>query len=326
MNDIATTARAGRPRASAKLLQGILVPIPTVFDYDGEVDEPGMRALVQFYLDAQVHGLFPCGSFGMGPAMSVDQRKRVAELIAETVNGRIPLVVHCGTVDVFSAIDLAKHAKGLGSLAIAIVPPFYYSDHTEYEILEHYRRIAEAVDSPLFIYDNPQYSGIHMQVERVLRLKEAIPSIRGIKLNIMSVERALEYLRLLPEDIAIFSAGVSNLLTGKPKGFDGTVNPPTAHVPELCVSFWDALALDDFAKAIHYHYQLDAIAGIVMELWKTRGRIAYKEALKLRGLEIKMFPRWPSKELGPEDVARLREVHERVGAGYFVGQRRVNVV
>jgi len=307
----------------AKILRGILVPLPTVFDYDGEVDESGMRELVDFYVDARVHGLFVCGSFGMGPAMTSAQRKRVTDLVAGHLAGRAPFVVHCGTVDVYSAIDLARHARAAGAAAIGIVPPFYYSDHTDFEIIEHYRWIAEAVELPMLIYDNPQYSGIAMPVDRVLRIKAAVPSVRAIKLNLMPLESALEYLRRLPDDIAVYSAGVSNLMAGKPKGFDGVINPPTAHVPELAVAFWDALEANDLAAAVRYHQQLDEIAGAVMRLWKTGGRIAYKEALKLRGLDIKMFPRWPSRELGPDDILFLRRAHEQAGAADFLGKRRV---
>lgn len=308
---------------SSKILRGILVPLPTVFGHDGEIDESGMRELVDFYVDGRVHGLFVCGSFGMGPAMTSAQRKRVADLVAERLAGRLPFIVHCGTVDVYSAIELARHARAAGALAIGIVPPFYYSDHTDFEIIEHYRAIAEAVDLPVLIYDNPQYSGIAMPVERVLRIKAAVPAVRAIKLNLMPLESALDYLRRLPDDIAVYSAGISNLLAGKPKGFDGAINPPTAHMPELCVAFWDALEANDFGAAVRYHGQLDAIAGAVMRLWKSGGRIAYKEALKLRGLNIKMFPRWPSQEIGADDLAYLRRAHEQAGAADFLGKRRV---
>lgn len=308
---------------SAKILRGIVIPLPTVFDHDGEVDEPGMRELVEFYVEARVHGFFVCGSFGMGPAMSVEQRKRVTELVAKQLRGRLPFIVHCGTVDVYSAIDLARHARTVGAIGIGIVPPFYYSDHTDFEIIEHYRWIAEAVDLPMVIYDNPQYSGIAMPVDRVLRIKAAVPSVRGIKLNIMPLESALDYLRRLPDDVAIYSGGISNLMAGKPKGFDGVINPPTAHVPEICVEFWDALEADNLTAAARYHSQLDEIAGAVMRLWKTGGRVAYKEALKLRGLDIKMFPRWPSRELSADDVALLRRAHEQAGAAEFLGKKRV---
>ena len=62
--------------------------------------------------------------------------------------------MHVGTADVQTTVALAKHADGLGVDAVAAVPPFYYTDHTPWEITAHFKTIAAAVKSPLFLYDN----------------------------------------------------------------------------------------------------------------------------------------------------------------------------
>jgi dihydrodipicolinate synthase/N-acetylneuraminate lyase len=49
-----------------------------------------LKKLVNFLKD-KVNGLYICGSYGSGPLMSVDERKKVAELTVEAVNGEIPL-------------------------------------------------------------------------------------------------------------------------------------------------------------------------------------------------------------------------------------------
>ena len=40
---------------STDAIRGMLLPIPTVFDGTGEVDEPLMREMTRFYLDAGTH-------------------------------------------------------------------------------------------------------------------------------------------------------------------------------------------------------------------------------------------------------------------------------
>ena len=77
-------------------IRGMLLPLPTVFDEAAELDEAVQRDLVQFYVDKGVHALFILGSYGQGPAMRIDQRKRAAEIVIEEVGGRIPVVVHIG--------------------------------------------------------------------------------------------------------------------------------------------------------------------------------------------------------------------------------------
>ncbi len=304
-----------------KLLRGILIPLPTVFLLNGEVDVDVMKELVDFYVDSGVQGLFVCGSYGMGPAMRMDQRKQVADLVAKQLNGRIPFIVHCGTVDVYSAVELTDHAKSIGALASALLPPFYYSDHTEYEIIEHFRFVSESVDIPIMIYDNPKYTGIEMNVDRVLRIIDKVPAVRAIKLNIMTAERALGYLRMLPQDFAVFPSVISSLIAGKPKGFDGLMNPPTSHLPELQVNYWNAIDNEDWTEAALCHWQLSEIDGVITEFWKSNGRAPFKEAMKLRGIPVKMFPRWPIKDLTQQQIGMIFKHHEEVGLGKFIADR-----
>lgn len=297
-----------------KLARGIVIPLPTVFEPDGEVDFPLMERLVDFYLDAGVHGFFVLGSIGQGPAMRLDQREETAAFVLRRVAGRIPCIVHVGTPDVQSAVRLAERAERDGASAVAVVPPYYYSDHSEYELAEHYRRVAAAVSIPLVVYDNPQYSGIPMPPERVARLREAIPSLRGIKLNIMDLDRAYEYRQLLPDDVAIWTGSVSYVLPGVPYGFDGAINPPTLHVPELTVALWDAVVGEDWPRAFELHGRVTAVNLAVMRIWKrTQSRAVYREALRLRGFDVKLFPRWPTQELSEADRAELAAAHEQAG-------------
>lgn len=297
-----------------KLARGIIVPLPTVFEPDGEVDWQLMEQLVHFYLHAGVHAFFILGSIGQGPVMRLDQREAVAQRVLGLVDGRIPCIVHIGTADVQSAVSLAQHAQRHGATAVAAVPPYYYSDHSEYELVLHYQRIADAVSLPVVVYDNPRYSGIAMPPDRVARLKEAIPSIKGIKLSVMELDRALEYLYALPKDVAIWPASISYLLPGVPYGFDGIINPPTMHIPELTVALWDAVVDQDWPRAFELNGKVNAITRGVTRMWsQTQSRAVFGEALRLRGFDVKLFPRWPTQSLSPAQVAEFRAIHQEAG-------------
>src|SRR5262245_52451723 len=77
-------------------IRGMFSPLPTVFDGQGGVDAPVMEELVDWYLEAGVNAFFVLGSFGQGPACTVEQRKQVTELAVRRVRGRIPVVIHIG--------------------------------------------------------------------------------------------------------------------------------------------------------------------------------------------------------------------------------------
>jgi dihydrodipicolinate synthase/N-acetylneuraminate lyase len=138
------------------MIRGVLLPIITPFDEKVRVDEQMMRALVDFHIKAGVQGLFVLGSTGQGPAMTIEERKQTAAIALDQAKSRVPVIIHVGTADTQSTVELVEHAAAHKANAVAIVPPYYYSDHTEFEIIAHYTAVANAVPLPIFIYENPK--------------------------------------------------------------------------------------------------------------------------------------------------------------------------
>mgnify|MGYP006187829051 FL=1 len=103
---------------SIKNFRGAMPALITPFDADGQVDVAKFKTFLE-WLVPQVSGLYVNGSYGSGPIMSVEQRKQTIEIVSETVNGRIPLILHAGDPDTNTCVDLAKHAETCGVSAIA---------------------------------------------------------------------------------------------------------------------------------------------------------------------------------------------------------------
>ncbi len=280
------------------MLRGVLIPIITPFDENGLVDEPVLRQLVDFYIAASIQGLFALGSSGQGPAMTPPERKHAAEIILDQAAGRSPVIVHVGTADAASTIDLAEHAAEKGAVALGVIPPYYYSDHSEFEVLAHFRAVADAVPLPIFIYENPKYSGISISPQFGKTMKDEIPAIRGIKVA-YGAGAMLDYIKLFPDDVSVFT-GNADIFGLVPFGVAGMINPPTSFVPELCVSLWHALDGGDYDKAVDLQRQVNAVTQIVIGNIKRYGRATVADTFRMRGIPIKRFPRWETKPLPPE--------------------------
>ena len=96
----------------AKEFYGIIPPLLSSFTKDGEIYEKGIRNLIKFSLPF-VHGYYPIGTYGCGPLMSVDERKRVLEIILSEVNGRVPVVAHVGHPGTQPTLSLQNMRKRL---------------------------------------------------------------------------------------------------------------------------------------------------------------------------------------------------------------------
>jgi dihydrodipicolinate synthase/N-acetylneuraminate lyase len=292
------------------MIRGVLLPIITPFDEKVRVDEEIMRQLVDFHIKAGIQGLFVLGSTGQGPAMTVEERKKTAAIALDQAQSRVPVVIHVGTPDAGSTVELAEDAAEHKADAVAIVPPYYYSDHSEYEIIEHYKAVAKAVPLPIFIYENPKYSGISIPPGFALRMKEQVPSLKGIKVA-YGQGALLEYVRLLP-DVSVFT-GNADLFGLVPFGLAGMINPPTSFVPELCVALFEALDRKDYAVAVEAQKKVDTAARLVAAELRKYGRVPLREVFRMRGFDVKRFPKWETEPMPKEAVTKLERELKSAG-------------
>ena len=223
------------------------MPMPVAFKHDGAIDHKATDAIIDFYLDAGVHGFFPLGTHGQGMVMEIDERKKVAEQIVNRVKGRVPVVMHIGTANTLSSIDLAKHAVSLGVDAVGVVPPYYYP-HDDWEVYAHYKAIAKSVPgTPMFIYDNTETTWVEITPAKANKIIEAIAPnpLAGIKVSFIAYDKLLGYVYQLPKSVGVFPGGIFSLYTGYSIGVRGAIHPPSTPFPETCVKMYEALKSGD---------------------------------------------------------------------------------
>ena len=165
----------------AKEFIGIIPPLLSSYDKDGNIYEKGIREIIRFILP-HVDGLYPVGTYGCGPCMSIDERKKVLEIILDEVHGRIPVVAHVGTADTKTTIELAKHAKAAGAAGVGAIAPYYSPNLSEEALYTHFKGLLDAVNEeefPVFIYNNKNYSQNIITPKLLKRL--AADGLRGIK-------------------------------------------------------------------------------------------------------------------------------------------------
>lgn len=139
----------------ATKIGGIIPPVITCFDKNGKIDESAQKELIR-YLSKHVQGFYPCGTYGSGPLMTSEERKRVAEIVIKE-KGNALAIIHVGAPSTAEAVDLARHAEAAGADAVGAIPPYFYA-YSQAQLIEHYRALIKAVKIPVFVYNNPELS------------------------------------------------------------------------------------------------------------------------------------------------------------------------
>src|ERR1700726_1295712 len=86
----------------------------TPFTRSGSLDEAAVRRLGRRQMDAGVHFLVPVGTTGESPTLTLAERLRIVELVAEEANGRVPILAGAGGYDTKEVIDVAAEMKKAG--------------------------------------------------------------------------------------------------------------------------------------------------------------------------------------------------------------------
>jgi len=213
------------------------------------VDTAAILRLVDFLVDMGVKGLFVGGTTGEGIMLTNNERKRLHEAALSAVNGRLPVLLHVGAQRTDTAVDLARHAAGLGADAIVAVTPYFY-EFTDNGLVAYYQSIVEAVPGiPLFCYDIPQKAVNGIGPDLAFRLCNSMPSVAGLKTSNPSIQAVRRIVDAVPDDRIVLVGNESAALGALSLGADGLISGLSTAVPEPFVALTRAFASGELAEA-----------------------------------------------------------------------------
>ena len=270
-------------------LSGIIPPLTTPFTREGEVYEEGLRQLVDFQIERGVHGLFICGTYGSGPLMTTAQRQRVHEVVQNQVRGRITVVAHVGATSTEQAVELAQHAASIGIPYVSSISPFYYQ-HDERTLVEYFRTLVQAVDVPVYVYNNPKTSGINITPALLRRLADV--GVRGIK------DSGFSYIDFTHLVLAMQDKPDMRLIVGTEgialpawmAGAKGCVSGLANAFPEIMVELWNLFQAGEYEQAARLQLKVNR-ARQVLHIPGSTNAACYA-ALHARGIDVG-YPKAP---------------------------------
>ncbi|MFI5953822.1 dihydrodipicolinate synthase family protein [Cryptosporangium sp. NPDC051539] len=160
--------------------RGVLAAVATPFDADFDVDEAGLRRLVDDLIADGVQGLVPVGSTGEFASLSNAERRRIAEIVLEQAAGRVPVIVHTGAITTKEAIGLSQHAASSGAAGLLLLPP-YKDQLSAAENAAYFEAVADSTPLPAIIYNLPVVTGVNLTPEDVAGMAQRSPNIAYVK-------------------------------------------------------------------------------------------------------------------------------------------------
>ena len=288
-------------------LHGIVPPLATPLKPDGKLDDEALAKLVEFQINAGVHGLWVLGTTAKFDLLTDATQRRVAEVVSSTAAGRVPLVLNISDMGTDRTLARASMFDDLPFDYYAALPP-WYQPMTCAEVLGYFQSLADKVSRPLVIYNAPWINN-QLSLEHLRQLAQH-PRIVGCKDVNASVTRPLEW-PVVERRQQNFSYlhGNDQMAISTVLGSDGFVSALSNPFPELTVAIWNASRNDQAEVAFRLQTQLSQLARATA----FGPMLACLEVLcRHRGFLQRMLPP-PLMSLEREKEQRVLDVAEVVG-------------
>jgi len=288
------------------MFKGTATALITPFHKDGSIDEEGLRELVDFQEASGIDAIVPCGSTGESATLDHGEHLKVIDIVIDQAK-KAKIIAGTGSNSTQEAIDLSVKATDMGADYILSVSP-YYNKPTQEGIYLHFKRISEACDIPIILYNVPGRTGSNMSSETTLRLAE-LPGICGIKEASGNLNQIMDILSGRPPDFSVISGDDAITFTMMSLGGNGVISVCSNCAPKMMMEMVNSALNGDWDRASKMHYRL---LPLFRAMFLESNPIPIKAALRLMGKPSGSL-RMPLTEMTPENESILADVMRSIG-------------
>ena len=286
--------------------RGTGVALVTPFTQNGTLDTNALRRLVQLQIAGGTDFLVVQGTTGETPVLSDAEKQLVLETVIDENAGKLPVVLGAGGNYTDGLVKKLSELNLEGVDGLLSVSP-YYNKPSQEGIYQHFKRVSEATDKDIILYNVPGRTSSNMLPETTLRLTE-FKNIVAVKEASGNMEQIMSIIQHAPEGFDVLSGDDALTVPLISVGAKGVISVVANALPERFSKMINAALKDDWFTAREQHYALLEITKLFFAQGNPAG---VKSALKERGI-MDAYLRLPLVNVTPEldsDIAHaMREL------------------
>lgn len=223
---------------------------------DGAVDYENFRKHLSFLKEHRIQSFVINGTTGEASTLTSDEKRKLLEIAIEVADGDIPVIAGTGSNNTQKSIEESKKAEALGVDALLLITP-YYNKTSQKGLLAHFTAIADAVDTPIILYDVPSRTGMSIHPETIELLAKH-PNIVGIKDATGDLAHLAKCQALTDETFAFYSGNDDLAFPFFAQGGDGLISVAANVLPEDYQEMFEKVTTDH-AQAVKLQEKLFTI-------------------------------------------------------------------
>lgn len=288
---------------------GIVIPVVTPVDPEGNLLEKEYRELLKYFVDNGIKGVFPFGTSGEFYAFDNGFYRHILEITVDAVKGKLDIYAGANHITPKGAIELAKIAEDTKVDALSVLTPMFVSQ-TQKELEIYYREIADATSLPIVIYNNKPKTNVTVEPSTIRELAK-IKNIVAIKDSTGDMTNSEEYIRLTRDnpDFCVLMGRDTLILAALHYGAAGAITSCGNVAPRIAADIYENFKAGKFAEALEAQFKLSAL-----RIATNMGTfpVVIKEALNMIGFKVGKCME-PIQPLSDEQRNKLSSVLKEIG-------------
>ncbi len=291
------------------VFKGAAVAIVTPFTEDGSaINYEAFAQIVDEQIAGGTDAIVVCGSTGEAATMTEEEHLEAVKFVIDHTNHRVPVIAGTGSNCTSTAVHLSEEAAAYGADALLVVTP-YYNKATQAGLYQHYKTVADAVKTPVILYNVPSRTGCNILPETVARLVKDVDNIVGIKEASGNISQIVKLMTVTDGNVELYSGNDDQTVPILSMGGLGVIsvvsNIAPAAVHEMCAKFFAG----DVAGAAKM--QCDML-DLCDNLFSEVNPIPVKKAMNLLGKKVGPL-RMPLTEMEPAHAKVLEDAMRAYG-------------
>lgn len=236
-------------------IRGLGVALVTPFTNDGKIDVSALRLIVDYVVSNGADFVVALGTTGETPTLDDAEREKVVKVVAETVNGRVPLVVGAGG---YCTGQVCRHIANLSSVgadAILSVAP-YYNKPSQEGLFQHFCAVSNTSPLPVILYNVPSRTGVNINSNTTIRIAEECKNVVAIKESSGDMVQVAEILRGAPQGFSVLSGDDINTFSVMSMGGKGVISVVGNALPRMMAGLVGYLNDGQTKEAAQQHLKL----------------------------------------------------------------------
>ena len=299
------------PRHAHYVPHGVIPAVLLPFNDDLSIDEKSFRSHLRGVAATEGISAITINAHSTEVAScSFDEQRRVLEIAGDEIGARLPLINGVWADGSLEAARIARMAAAAGASALLVFPPAPFTlGQTPEMVVAHFKRIAEASELPIIVFQYPLATGQGYPRDTLQKLADEVPTIRAIKDwagNVPQHEMHIRMLQTLPRPVNVLTTHSAWLLSSLVLGCNGLLSGSGSVIPDLQAELFRAVQANDLAAARRLNDRIYPLARVFYaDPWADMHN-RMKEALVLLGRLPRAVVRPPLVKLNRAEIDRIR--------------------